>query len=222
MAAIEYPRVTEILRPFTKYDFVPKKILDNAKTRGTTVHALCAGIAKGNWIPESMIAEDLQGYIKSFKHWSEAQVDKFVIIEKRFLDAHLLYTGQVDFVVKGKDGELYLADLKTGSTPQKTHKVQLAAYENLLGAHGIQVRGAMLVYLSKEGEFPEIDIIHEYEFGPHYSCFQSALECYNYFNRKRKKKNGSNTTESSSSEDSAEHLPAYSSSDGRSELHPEG
>lgn len=225
MAALDYPRVTEILRPFTSYEFVPKKILENAKTRGTVVHALCAGIAKGNWIPESMVAEELQGYVKSFKQWAEAQVDKFVIVEQRFLDEHLLYTGQVDFVVKSKDGELYLVDLKTGSKPQKTHKVQMAAYENLLGKANIRIKGAMLVYLSREGEFPEIDMIEESDFMPHYHCFLSALDCYNYFKRKRKKKNGSDTSESgteSSSEADAERLPAHTCCDGRTELYPEG
>lgn len=210
------PRVTEILRPFTKFDQVPKKILENAKERGTSVHALCAGIAKGAWVPDNMIAEELRGYVESFKKWSKAQVTKFLLIEKRFMDEHLNYTGQLDFVVQGMDEELYLVDLKTGSTPQKTHKVQMAAYENLLGKHGVQVKGAMLVYLSKEGEFPEIEMIHEYDFMEHYHCFLSALDCYNYFNKKRKKKNGSNTNAAAadSTSDRTESLPTNASTDG--------
>lgn len=213
MSALDYPRVTEILRPFTNFDFVPKKILDNAKTRGTSVHALCAGIAKGAWVPDSMIAEDLRGYVESFKKWSDAQVSKFVVIEQRFVDEHLKYTGQVDFVVVGKDDELYLVDIKTGVTPQKTYQLQIAAYENMLTKHHIQVKGALLVYLNKDGEFPEVDLIED--FMERFHIFLSALDCYNFFKRKKKKKNGTDTTPN----ESTEHLPENSGSDAGLKLH---
>ncbi len=178
------PRVTEILRPFTHYDQVPKDILARAAARGTSVHALCAGIAKGNWVPDGMIAEDLLGYVQSFKKWSEAQVKKFVIIEKRYIEEELNYTGQLDFVVVGTDDELYLVDLKTSSSPQKTYPVQMAAYSHLLKKYHVTIKGAMLVYLDKTGEFPEIHYLDEMD--KEFSVFLSALECWTYFNKKEK------------------------------------
>lgn len=181
---MNYPRVTEILRSHTSYDQVPVEILKRAAARGVTVHALCAGIAKGNWIPDGMIAEEHKGYVNSFKKWSEAQVDQFLIIEKRYMDDDLQYSGQLDFVVKGTDGNLYLVDLKTSAKPQKTYPVQMAAYDSLLRRHQVLVHAAMIVYLNSAGEFPEIHLIEDMK--PEFEVFVSALNCWNYFNKGKK------------------------------------
>lgn len=178
---LDYPRVTEVLKPFTNYDKVPQKILSNAATRGTSVHATCAGIAKGAWIPETMIDPEYLGYVKSFKLWMEAQVKDFHIIEKRYSCNNMKYSGQVDFVIKGNDEKWYLVDLKTSARPQKTYPLQMAAYEKLLQGAGITVSGAMLVYLDKDGEFPDIHLIEE--FTHEFHVFQCALDCYHYFNK---------------------------------------
>ncbi len=183
---MDYPRVTEILRAYTSFDQVPAEILNRAAARGTTVHALCAGIAKGNWIPDGMIGEEFLGYVNSFKKWSEAQVAKFVIIEKRYTDDDFKYSGQLDFVVEGTDGKLYLVDLKTSAKHQKTYPVQMAAYDSLLRKQNVTVHGAMLVYLNKNGEFPDIHFIEDMK--PEFQVFRAALDCWHYFNKGRKGK----------------------------------
>jgi hypothetical protein len=184
---MDYPRVTEILKCFTSYDQVPKDILDEAAARGSTVHALCAGIAKGAWIPDGMIGAEYMGYINSFKKWSEAQVKEFIIIEKRYHSAALKYSGQLDCVITGSDGELYLVDFKTSSRPQKTYPVQMAAYNHLLIMNNVRVKGSMLVYLDKNGEFPNIHLIEDMT--EEWNTFVSALNCWHYFHKG--KKNGS-------------------------------
>lgn len=156
-----------------------------AAARGTTVHALCAGIAKGAWIPDGMIDAELLGYVNSFKKWADTQVSKFVVIEKRFKDDTLEFTGQLDFVILGHDNELYLADLKTSARPQKTYPVQMAAYEHLLNKHNVKIKGAMLVYLNKTGEFPEIHMLEDMQ--AEHDVFLSALDCWNYFNKGKKR-----------------------------------
>lgn len=178
---LNFPRVTEILRPFTSYDKVPPLILEKAASRGTSVHAICASIAKGAWIPDSMIDEELLGYVTSFSRWSEAQVKSFVLIEKRFQSNPLQFTGQLDFVIEGHDGLMYLADLKTSSKPQKTYPIQMAAYDYLLRDNQIKVSGAMIVYLDKTGEFPEIHLLSDMTDELH--IFMAALDCYKYFNK---------------------------------------
>lgn len=192
---MDYPRVTEILRAFTSYDQVPKQILDNAAARGTTVHALCAGIAKGAWLPDGMIGAEYLGYVNSFKQWMQAQVVSFDIIETRYLDEDLGYSGQLDFVITGSDGRKYLVDLKTSSKPQKTYPIQMAAYDRLLKKHGILVEGAMIVYLNKNGEFPDIDFLPNMD--NEFHIFSCALDCWNYFkpkikNDRNKKLNAAN------------------------------
>jgi len=198
---MDYPRVTEILRAYTSYDQVPADILQRAAARGTTVHALCAGIAKGNWIPDGMIGEEFIGYVNSFKQWAGAQVDKFVIIEKRYMDDDLKYSGQLDFVVEGTDGKLYLVDLKTSAKPQKTYPVQMAAYDSLLRKQGVTVHGAMIVYLKKDGDFPDIHFIEDMK--PEFAVFVSALYCWHYFNKG--KKNGRKEESEPISTDTGDH-----------------
>jgi len=100
---MKHPRVTEILKNFTNYEHIPQQILGRAAARGTSVHALCAGIAQGAWIPDGMIDEELVGYVNSFKKWSEVQVKSFLIIEERYTNEELKYSGQVDFCPTTKD-----------------------------------------------------------------------------------------------------------------------
>ncbi len=211
IASNNIPRVTEILKAFTSYDQVPKDILERAAARGTSVHALCAGIAKGNWIPDGMIGDDLIGYVRSFRKWQEAQVKRFVIVEKRYTELANQYSGQLDFVVEATDHKLYLVDLKTSSRPQKTYPIQMAAYNMLLRQNDVHVAGAMLVYLDKDGEFPDIHFLEDMT--EEYGVFQSALECYQYF-KMRKKKDGSSRKE--------ECVPESLSNYGGTEIHCEG
>lgn len=181
---MRFPRVTEILKPYTGYDKVPPQILNNAAARGNTVHALCAGIAKGEWIPETMIQPDHLGYVNSFKKWSDSQVKEFVQIEKRYQSESYEFTGQIDYVMLGTDEELYLADLKTCSSHNKTHPLQIAAYEHMLRRHDVDVKGSMLVYLDKNGEFPDIELYDD--LSEQFQVFLAANQCWHYFNRGKK------------------------------------
>jgi predicted RecB family nuclease len=175
------PRVTEILRSYTSYDKVPPQILGRAAERGTSVHAICAGIAKDVWIPDSMINEELLGYVNSFKAWSDAQVDKYLVIEKRYIDEDRKFSGQLDFLVTCKDLRTYLVDIKTSARPQKTYPIQMAAYQLLLNKHGTSIDGAMLVYLNKNGEFPNVHTMDD--LADEQRIFLAALDCWHYFNK---------------------------------------
>jgi PD-(D/E)XK nuclease superfamily len=183
---MDYPRVTDILKPFSGSSYVPKDILGPAAVRGTVVHAICAEIAKGGWVPDGMIDEEYRGYVNSFKLWLEKHIRKPIIIEKRFVHTYFKYTGQVDMVAEGVDDNLYLIDLKTTSAPQRSHVPQMAAYKWLiLHAQKIDIHAALIVYLDKDGAFPKIrkheHLTHEFD------VFLSALECYNYFHPGKKR-----------------------------------
>src|SRR5690606_247182 len=105
------------------------------------------------------------------------------IIETRMQDESLGYTGQIDMVIQATDDDLYLVDLKTSAKSQKTYPVQMAAYQHLLRGEGVEVKGAMLVYLDKSGEFPEIDLY--YDLSKEFAVFQHALQCWQYFNQRK-------------------------------------
>jgi len=100
---MKHPRVTEILKNFTNYEHIPQQILGRAAARGTSVHALCAGIAQGAWIPDGMIDEELVGYVNSFKKWSEVQVKSFLIIEERYTNEELKYSEELHIFLSALD-----------------------------------------------------------------------------------------------------------------------
>lgn len=178
-----FPRVTEILHVFTNFDKVDRGILRAAAARGTSVHGLCAAMAKGAWVPISMVPEDQQGYVESFRKWSESFVESFVIIEERYAHEEHGYTGQLDFVVAGKDGRKYLVDIKTSASHQRTYPLQIAAYRGLLESKGVHVDEGLLVYLSKDGEEPKVRSYAETQ--EEYEVFLSALRCYKFFNKRK-------------------------------------
>lgn len=180
---MDYPRVTEILQPFSGIEFVPKDKLEKAAARGTKVHSICSGMARGLWIAETEIDEELRGYVESFKKWQGAQVESFEIIEKRFTSTLDKFTGQIDFLITTSQGSSCLVDIKTTYRPQKTHPIQLAAYEILLNENKIYPNNSMVVYLSKDGDFPEINFIEDIR-EPRI-VFLSALKCWHYFHKKK-------------------------------------
>lgn len=180
---MKYPRVTEILNPYNGYNEIPEHILKAAAGRGSRVHALCAAIANGNWLPDGMIEDELKGYVESFRKWSEAQVSEFWLIEQRYEHEDLKYTGQIDFVIIGNDDQFYLVDLKTTAKLHKSHTVQMAAYNLLLNKWHIEPVAAMLVYLNKNGDFPEIEMLEDMK--EETDIFLSALRCWHYFNKEK-------------------------------------
>lgn len=178
---MQIPRVTEILQPFSGYDKIPHHVLNNAAKRGECVHSICSGLINGAWIPKEMIDESLYGYIKSFEQWKELQIKECIIAEKRYTDERMGFSGQPDLVIIGNDNKKYLVDLKTCSKPQKTHFIQLAAYEYLLKLDSINIDGAMIVYLDRNGQFPDIHLT--FDLSKEFNVFVSALECWKYFNK---------------------------------------
>lgn len=175
---IGLPRVTEVLKFYSNFDKVNKEILEKAAERGSTVHGLCAAISRGAWVSETMVDEELRGYIKSFEQWKDAQVDEFIITEKRYQDEERKYTGQIDFVIRGTDKELYLVDLKTSTNHNKSYCLQMGAYWGLLKQQNINVKSAMLVYVNKESKFPDIYMVEDLE--KEYRIFLLALEIFYY------------------------------------------
>lgn len=203
------PRVTTILKRYNDYGNVPPLILEKAAARGSAVHALCEGIAKGEWITESMVEPKWSGYVQSFREWHESQVESYAVIEKRLFDRDLNFSGQVDLVINSSQGMTYLCDLKTTAKSHKTHAIQLAAYEHLLAIHGIEVEASMIVYLQKNGSFPEIQLYEDLT--NEWNVFLSALHCYNYFNH-----------EDDDGTETDECVPKDTSNNEGAGLHPEG
>jgi hypothetical protein len=184
---MDYPRVTEVLKPFSGFDYIPKDRLESAAKRGTEVHSICAGLAKGAWIPDSMIQEEYKGYIKSYNDWAKENITKCDIVEKRYVEHEHGYTGQIDLTFVHNDGKYYLCDIKTSAAYNKVHYLQMCAYYNMLFENEVIICGAYLLYLQKDGGKAKEKFIKLEDLAEDFFYFECALTCYKFFHKKKEK-----------------------------------
>jgi hypothetical protein len=180
---VKRPHVTEVLSHWTDFSKIPADVLDHASKRGSRVHAICAALARGEWIAK-ILPEDA-GYVESFKWWLLNVVEKVHIVERRFEDKALGYQGKPDLVVTIKgDSVMTLVDLKTPVQAGKTWAAQLTAYRNLLhrncfnlDLHGMKTGS---LRLSPEGKPPKMTYYENDQ--RDLAGFLAALQCHKYFN----------------------------------------
>lgn len=175
---------------------IPIETLIHAKERGTKIHAYCSSYLKGLWIPE--IEEEYLPYFNAFTEWADANIKETLKQNIRLYDDAKRFTGEFDVIalLKNREGPV-LIDIKTSSAKSRSWPVQLAAYKSLCQINGYQVNEVMNVHLKKKKSavFDEnMKIISpsqvevkeiEYEsFEKYLKIFESALLCYDYFERK--------------------------------------
>lgn len=181
MERINYPRVTEIISPFTAKDLeaINPDVLAKAASRGTLVHQLCGGYARGLWVPA--IPPECAPYFDSFKEYCDNNIKSVIWTEKRLYDDKLIFSGQVDMLVTTIDGETVFIDLKTSASESKSWLLQVSAYARLLAENGIPVTRYLILKLKKTGciakviEYSEDDLIRAWK------LFQGALSLHHYF-----------------------------------------
>jgi hypothetical protein len=149
------PRVTEILSPFNDFSMIPPDVLEAAAARGTAVHSFCAAHALGIW---SMVTPpDIVGYCDSFRVWFDSVVSEVISVEEEFIDDGFGFCGHPDLVVKSKQGEILLVDLKSTLMHPRTFMLQCAAYTHLIEQkYKIKINRAGTLHLSKEGKAPQM------------------------------------------------------------------
>ena len=168
----KYIRVTNILYPFSGLDKINPDIIAKAGERGTKVHKVCEGIMLG--LGELGVDDETRGFVLSFNKWWEVG-HEVVEIEKRFWDAELRVTGQVDLILRTSEG-LVIVDLKTSSKPSKTWPGQGAAYAYLAKKAGYDIKRVFFLHLSKIGKSPKI-----YEYPVDDSFFLAIYRVYKHF-----------------------------------------
>lgn len=192
---MNYPRMSEVIHAYTRgaYESVPMEVLVHAQERGTKVHGYAAASLKGLFLPE--IDDECGAYLESFLEWKEAARPKPKIIEERFYDDDLKFSGQADLICTvGNGKDLVLVDLKTSANPSKAWPIQLAAYKHLAEVNGLNIQRALVVQpkvTKKKDAHGKIVFVpgkpKVYEFDDldaYWEVFSSALICYNYFLRK--------------------------------------
>lgn len=172
------PTVTQVIDPYNDFSRIPSGTLAAAADRGTRVHAYCAALARGLWVPA--ISEDCAAYVASFRHWFENQVLEVVLVEERLVDEDLVFSGQIDLLVRLiEKGLLALVDLKTPIALLKAWRVQLSAYNRLCQRNGFTPDRVGSLRLSPDGGVARMEWYEETASDFH--IFLQALNVNRFF-----------------------------------------
>lgn len=149
---IEIPSVTTVMNPLTDYEYrdVGDKTLENAANRGTAVHE-----AIENWIKFGIdgLDPELHGYMDGFLEWWNKYNPEPIASEIRVYHQILRYGGTVDLIAK-INGKIFLVDFKTTyRLIDKNCRVQLEAYSQALGSHGVKIEKKAILHLTKTGKW---------------------------------------------------------------------
>jgi len=174
---MNYPRVTSIIAPWSGLDKIPEATLQYAADRGTRVHEICSRIAQGEFVMN--LDEDCRPYVDSFRHWFSTQVGEVVLAEERLIDEGWGYTGQIDLLVRLKEGATALVDLKTPVLAYKQWRLQLSAYHNLVVEAGFTPEKCGSLQLSPRGKVPRMKWYENTALD--FTHFTMALGLYRFF-----------------------------------------
>lgn len=172
-----YPSVTTILSPYVDFSMVPEHVLSRATERGSKVHAICAAILQGLWVPE--IDPECAGYIASFQAWKEQFVEEVIFVEKELTDPTYGFMGHLDFFGRLKRLGYALLDWKTPITLYKAWRLQMAGYNRLLEVEREQVDVVASLQLDPNGGIPKM--VRYENSAQDFNIFLGLLNGHNYF-----------------------------------------
>lgn len=167
------PSVTTILSCFINTEWFK----DEDRKRGNAVHATMKSYLLGLWAPP--IKSEWQGYTDSGFRWIDENVDKIIIVEKRFCDHVYGYTGQPDLIatLKNKEGTGVI-DWKTAVAASITWKGQIAGYDRLCRVNNIKTDWGCSVRLRQDGRIALADFMSRQELDTELQYFLNALTAY--------------------------------------------
>lgn len=195
-----YPRVSDIIGIQTEREMraIPIEHLVVAALRGRKIHAYCTTYVLGLALPE--IELEYEPYVNSFIDWCDKNVARALMCTTRLYDDVKRFSGEPDMILQMSDGKKALVDLKTTATVSKSWDIQLAAYDHLCKANGLTYDEVFILHLKKKAakkkkeedqeDLPrEVNAVRQSidDLKGSWDIFDSALRCYDYFNRKEPK-----------------------------------
>ena len=112
---------------FAEAEGATNKIMKEAGRIGTVVHGLVEDYLKGKEIPTQNDKRVVNCW-NLFLKWWENQEYEPIEIEKKLYSKKYNYAGTLDLVVKDKEGNLVLIDIKTSNQISFDYYLQLNAY----------------------------------------------------------------------------------------------
>lgn len=150
------PSVSEIIRFISRevYGDVLQSTLDFAADRGARVHKATQML---DVVHDVECDEDIVPYVSAYVQFLRDHKPKWEMIERSMYNPELMYGMTIDrYGIL--DGKKTLVDIKTSSNIQKAlHGAQLNLYRMGLVANGFDVERAVILRLTKEGEYKIIE-----------------------------------------------------------------
>lgn len=147
----DWIRVTELLKPWSKFEGIPEDVLANKAQIGTNVHEAINMHSIGLPVPKLTAREER--YFESYKIWEETYRPIYMATEQRLYDHDLTLTGCIDGIIAGDDGKGRIIDFKCSAMPLESHwKIQLGWYYLLCKKNEIEVsRNVRVLQLTDKG-----------------------------------------------------------------------
>lgn len=129
------------------------RVMEEAQTLGTKVHALARKIATGNTLAlhdAYELDDDMKPYAKAIRGFLDKHVAEVLETELELVSDDLGYGGTLDLYCRLRDGSYAVIDYKTTGNTERKMGVQLAAYALLLRTHGYRVNKRGVVHVRKD------------------------------------------------------------------------
>jgi len=131
---------------------------DAAAELGTAVHD-----AATRGLPVSMASPDVAPFLAQFYDWLRVSGAEVITVERQVWNPTVGYAGTFDLLVRLRNGEVIVVDLKTGRSTYPEHALQLCAYSlaEFVGENDVvdtvttdllvNASGSALLHLSETG-----------------------------------------------------------------------
>lgn len=133
---IVVPGVTQILRPLTSFDGIPRHVLEAKADLGRRVHLACQ-LDDEDDLDEASVEEDVAPYLEAWRSFLRDTGAEVVENERQVYEPTFRYAGTLDNVLR-LNGALWLVDKKTCFSLPLAVGPQTAAYLRALGRHGMR------------------------------------------------------------------------------------
>jgi hypothetical protein len=179
---LEDTRLREALGNGYDYDTAMEVLGSNPVFEdGSTVHE-----ALELYITEKIKSDPLGLPMSTMQLFNWVDKNRIHIVEKYYASQELKCGGRVDLIYE-KDGDKYLADLKTVATlkkkPSNTWLLQMGGYYKLCKENGLKLEGATILQFSKKDQGLKELHINKEELVEAAYMFQLARGLFQYYNK---------------------------------------
>jgi len=173
-----YPSVSELIGRYWPID--RRLYQESGAQRGKDVHELTAQMDRSTTDTVAIEDPTLQLYLDGWERFTREMVAEFVWIEQRFIDTEAGFAGTTDRLVRLKNGQLFILDIKTGR-PEGWHELQQGAYALAARKCGFIVDGIGSVQINGNGKYQFV----RHDIHRAISAWEALTEWHQYRQEKR-------------------------------------